>query len=144
MERASEAAVGTLHNKKTPADKGRGLRVTFSKRGWTGLTGLEPATSGVTDRHSNPLSYSPQPQAPHGAPEYRPAVRSIQRRLTLERVLDRRLCPLVLGDEPQHLIRRRRMHAPAQEQRALGPREAIEHRVRLRAAARTFRLGHFL
>ena len=26
----------------------------------TGLTGLEPATSGVTDRHSNQLSYSPQ------------------------------------------------------------------------------------
>ena len=24
-----------------------------------GLTGLEPATSGVTDRHSNQLSYSP-------------------------------------------------------------------------------------
>src|SRR5688500_15968174 len=27
----------------------------------TGLTGLEPATSGVTDRHSNQLSYSPRP-----------------------------------------------------------------------------------
>src|SRR5215216_2608982 len=27
----------------------------------TGLTGLEPATSGVTDRHSNQLSYSPFP-----------------------------------------------------------------------------------
>ncbi len=27
--------------------------------GTTGLTGLEPATSGVTDRHSNQLSYSP-------------------------------------------------------------------------------------
>ena len=26
-----------------------------------GLTGLEPATSGVTDRHSNQLSYSPKP-----------------------------------------------------------------------------------
>ena len=25
----------------------------------TGLTGLEPAASGVTDRHSNQLSYSP-------------------------------------------------------------------------------------
>ena len=25
-----------------------------------GLTGLEPATSGVTDRHSNQLSYSPK------------------------------------------------------------------------------------
>ncbi len=61
MERASEAAVGTLQNTKTPANKGRGLGVTFSQRGWTGLTGLEPATSGVTDRHSNQLSYSPQP-----------------------------------------------------------------------------------
>ena len=28
--------------------------------GTTGLTGLEPATSGVTDRHSNQLSYSPR------------------------------------------------------------------------------------
>jgi hypothetical protein len=27
-----------------------------------GLTGLEPATSGVTDRHSNQLSYSPIPR----------------------------------------------------------------------------------
>ena len=27
-----------------------------------GLTGLEPATSGVTDRHSNQLSYSPPDQ----------------------------------------------------------------------------------
>ncbi len=26
----------------------------------TGLTGLEPAASGVTDRHSNQLSYSPR------------------------------------------------------------------------------------
>src|SRR5207245_8144972 len=82
--------------RKPPPIRGGGLGVTFSERGWTGLTGLEPATSGVTDRHSNQLSYSPQPQAPHGAPEYRPAVRSIQRRLALERVLDRRLCPLVL------------------------------------------------
>ncbi len=36
----------------------------------TGLTGLEPATSGVTDRHSNQLSYSPL--YPHGEsnPDY--------------------------------------------------------------------------
>ncbi len=38
----------------------------------TGLTGLEPATSGVTDRHSNQLSYSPNdcyvlaPNGPNG------------------------------------------------------------------------------
>jgi hypothetical protein len=32
----------------------------------TGLTGLEPATSGVTDRHSNQLSYSPNCNAPRG------------------------------------------------------------------------------
>src|SRR6266568_1657661 len=67
-ERASDVAVGTLQNKKTPAKKGRGIHgSTFSERdgtGLTGLTGLEPATSGVTDRHSNQLSYSPQPQAP--------------------------------------------------------------------------------
>src|SRR5207247_9191857 len=87
-ERASDAAVGTLQNKKTPAKKGRGIHgSTFSERDGTGLTGLEPATSGVTDRHSNQLSYSPQPQAPFGAPEYRPAVGSIQRRPALKRVL---------------------------------------------------------
>src|SRR6266581_511007 len=64
-ERASDVAVGTLQNKKTPAKKGRGIHgSTFSERDGTGLTGLEPATSGVTDRHSNQLSYSPQPQAP--------------------------------------------------------------------------------
>src|SRR5207247_7894220 len=87
-ERASDVAVGTLQNKKTPAKKGRGIHgSTFSERDGTGLTGLEPATSGVTDRHSNQLSYSPQPQAPFGAPEYRPAVGSIQRRPALKRVL---------------------------------------------------------
>ena len=55
IEGESEAAVGTLHNKKTPACGGAGDRLK------TGLTGLEPATSGVTDRHSNQLSYSPKP-----------------------------------------------------------------------------------
>ena len=44
-------------------DDDRALRV-------TGLTGLEPATSGVTDRHSNQLSYSPNvsPPPPHALP----------------------------------------------------------------------------
>ena len=58
IEGESEAAVGTLQNKKTPAEKGRGFTW---KRLRAGLTGLEPATSGVTDRHSNQLSYSPKP-----------------------------------------------------------------------------------
>ena len=31
----------------------------FVKKQAAGLTGLEPAASGVTDRHSNQLSYSP-------------------------------------------------------------------------------------
>ena len=44
----------------------------------TGLTGLEPATSGVTDRHSNQLSYSPQitaylKTARRRAPDHPPA-----------------------------------------------------------------------
>ena len=55
----SEAAVGTLHNKKTPAQKGVGGHRSNVLR--AGLTGLEPATSGVTDRRSNQLSYSPKP-----------------------------------------------------------------------------------
>jgi hypothetical protein len=29
-----------------------------------GVTGLEPATSGVTGRHSNRLSYTPEPESP--------------------------------------------------------------------------------
>ena len=41
-----------------------GVSTNFTTRAYdiclTGLTGLEPATSGVTDRHSNQLSYSPQ------------------------------------------------------------------------------------
>src|SRR3989442_15549217 len=55
-----EAAVGTLHNKKPPpfAGGGGGYAIGESQ---AGLTGLEPATSGVTDRHSNQLSYSPKP-----------------------------------------------------------------------------------
>ncbi len=32
----------------------------FFKKLQTGLTGLEPAASGVTDRHSNRLSYNPK------------------------------------------------------------------------------------
>jgi hypothetical protein len=38
----------------------------------TGLTGLEPAASGVTDRHSNRLSYSP-PTAPVPFPSTNPS-----------------------------------------------------------------------
>ena len=37
-----------------------GVSTNFTTRAKTGLTGLEPATSGVTDRHSNQLSYSPK------------------------------------------------------------------------------------
>src|SRR6266480_4416475 len=70
-----EAAVGTLQHKKNPRRDGAGVSKSTVLR--AGLTGLEPATSGVTDRHSNQLSYSPKP--PRGAPEYRPGVRSIQR-----------------------------------------------------------------
>ena len=36
-----------------------GYRCTAAAVFSTGLTGFEPATSGVTDRHSNQLSYSP-------------------------------------------------------------------------------------
>ena len=32
----------------------------YFKKRRAGLTGLEPATSGVTDRHSNQLSYNPR------------------------------------------------------------------------------------
>jgi hypothetical protein len=51
---------------------GAGLRelrlsceVSYDRRAMlrAGLTGLEPATSGVTDRHSNQLSYSPRQRA---------------------------------------------------------------------------------
>lgn len=41
-----------------------------------GLTGIEPATSGVTDRHSNQLSYSP----PNEALKYRIPVGLLQGR----------------------------------------------------------------
>ena len=37
----------------------RNLTYDFSISTSAGLTGLEPAASGVTDRHSNRLSYSP-------------------------------------------------------------------------------------
>ena len=39
-------------------------RTTLTTHQPTGLTGLEPATSGVTDRHSNQLSYSPNYSQP--------------------------------------------------------------------------------
>ena len=43
-----------LRTRALPFQSSAGSRVAS-----TGLTGLEPATSGVTDRHSNRLSYSP-------------------------------------------------------------------------------------
>ena len=52
--------MGTIQHKRTPALEGRGFGEGLVK---AGLTGLEPATSGVTDRHSNQLSYSPKPLA---------------------------------------------------------------------------------
>ena len=60
--------MGTLQNKETPVRKGTGVWGVRNRLVQTGLTGLEPATSGVTDRHSNQLSYSPKPLC--GAPEY--------------------------------------------------------------------------
>src|SRR2546422_96893 len=57
-----EAAVATLHNKKPPPFAGRGGGAAYAiGESQAGLTGLETATSGVTDRHSNQLSYSPKP-----------------------------------------------------------------------------------
>src|SRR5438094_7128126 len=45
---------------ESPACRGRRGRIRRpARRVQAGLTGLEPATSGVTDRHSNQLSYSP-------------------------------------------------------------------------------------
>ena len=45
---------------ESPACRGRRGRMRRpARRVQAGLTGLEPATSGVTDRHSNQLSYSP-------------------------------------------------------------------------------------
>src|SRR4051812_17668446 len=72
----SEAAVSTLQHKKTPApeEAGVGARITLQ----AGLTGLEPATSGVTDRRSNQLSYSPKKPLAERR-KYRPGVRSVQR-----------------------------------------------------------------
>ena len=37
-------------------------------KGMAGVTGLEPATSGVTGRHSNQLSYTPRGAAAGGLP----------------------------------------------------------------------------
>ena len=98
-----EAAVGTLQDKKRPRLRGQ------TEPG-AGLTGIEPATSGVTDRHSNQLSYSPLPD---GAPEYRRGLRSIQRRPALERFLDLGLRLFVLPHESEHLVGGGRMDAPA-------------------------------
>ena len=36
----------------------------FQDDGMAGVTGLEPATSGVTGRHSNQLSYTPADRGP--------------------------------------------------------------------------------
>ena len=46
--------------RKPPPFRGRGQEIGDSQ---AGLTGLEPATSGVTDRRSNQLSYNPKPLA---------------------------------------------------------------------------------
>src|SRR3989442_15714401 len=62
MEGGQEAAVAPLDNKNPPPFAGRGGGAAYAiGESQAGLTGLEPATSGVTDRHSNQLSYSPKP-----------------------------------------------------------------------------------
>jgi hypothetical protein len=47
--------VADIQAVRDPRDSGRSARVSF-----TGATGLEPATSGVTGRRSNQLSYAPE------------------------------------------------------------------------------------
>src|SRR6266496_2084634 len=139
-----EAAVGTLQHKKSPRRDGAGVSKSTVLR--AGLTGLEPATSGVTDRHSNQLSYSPKPLAERrnidrGSGQFNGAS---HRRRALEGFLHLRLGGLVLPHEAEHLIRRRRVYAPAQLQRRLGARQALEDGARRGAASRSFCLGHGL
>src|SRR2546426_5711428 len=62
-----EAAVGTLHNKKPPpfagggGGGGGGGAGDATGESQAGLTGLETAASGVTDRPSNHRSSTPKP-----------------------------------------------------------------------------------
>ena len=48
----SQQRISAVKNKKAPACEGAFLHL-------AGRTGLEPATSGVTGRHSNQLNYHP-------------------------------------------------------------------------------------
>src|SRR6266550_5510744 len=139
-----EAAVGTLQHKKTPRRDGAGVSKSTVLR--AGLTGLEPATSGVTDRHSNQLSYSPKPLAERrnidrGSGQFNG---ESHRRRALEGLLHLRLGGLVLPHEAEHLIRRRRVYAPAQLQRRLGARQPFEDVARPRAPRAALQFGHFL
>jgi hypothetical protein len=47
-------------DRKEAANGGLFESVRFAAVSWTGATGLEPATSGVTGRRSNQLSYAPR------------------------------------------------------------------------------------
>ena len=58
IQALSQLSYGPLHTTRETI-RPHGLDASFVKKPGAGLTRLELATSGVTDRHSNRLSYSP-------------------------------------------------------------------------------------
>ena len=59
IQALSQLSYGPLHTTQEATGPSRDPTTSFVKKLRAGLTRLELATSGVTDRHSNRLSYSP-------------------------------------------------------------------------------------
>ena len=60
IQALSQLSYGPLHTTQEAALRPKASGFGISKNQRAGLTRLELATSGVTDRHSNRLSYSPR------------------------------------------------------------------------------------
>ncbi|CUX37005.1 hypothetical protein AGR4C_Cc80098 [Agrobacterium tumefaciens str. Kerr 14] len=57
-----ESSIGIVKKRGVQTARRSGFEETFQEKEMARVTGLEPATSGVTGRHSNRLSYTRAPQ----------------------------------------------------------------------------------
>gem|GEM_PF-1639195 len=100
IQALSQLSYGPLTRPAKPGPLGR-LTPIFqtTPNRQTGLTGLEPATSGVTDRHSNQLSYSPKTSSNDAPTGNRTPVTTLKEWFLTVRRSGLRSLPLLTGPE---------------------------------------------